>query len=126
MQSAFINEIQYIPLDLYGEDFYKNRKSDIDERLVQLKIRWSSEVLLSFAVQNWGNHSHKRSLIVSDLIQDAEELTEIISCIGRERLAILLERLAKDFKQFHSGLPDLFVWNSAQKKVLYLNFLCKS
>lgn len=115
--SAFINEIQYIPMDLYSEEFYKNRKIDIDQRLKEIRDGWSSDELCFFIVQIWENHSHKRSLIIQDLIEHPDELNQIVCCIGRECLAILLERLIKDFKQFYSGLPDLFVWNYGERKV---------
>lgn len=115
--SAFINEIQYIPLDLYSEEFYKNRKSDIDQRLEEIRDGWSLDELFLFVMQNWENHSYKRSLIIQDLVEDSDELIQIVDCIGRECLAILLERLVKDFKQFHSGLPDLFLWNYGERKV---------
>lgn len=117
--SAFINEIQYIPLDLYSEEFYKNRKSDIDQRLIEIRNGWDLDELFLFINQNWENHSHKRSLIVQDLVENADELIEIVRCIGRECLTTLLKRLVRDFKQFHSGLPDLFVWNIGEEKVCY-------
>lgn len=126
MPYAFINEIQYVPMDLYSKDFYNNRSEAIDKRLKEVRSGWSSDALLCFIVQNWEKHAHKRSLIVSDLIDGSQELIEIITCIGRECLAMLLERLAKNFKQFHSGLPDLFVWNAEKRKVcLILHFLSK-
>lgn len=115
--SAFINEIQYIPLDLYGEEFYKNRKNEIDTRLIDIRDGWSLDELFLFIIKNWESHSHKRSLIASDLFESADELIQIVCCIGRVCLGKLLERLVKDFKQFHSGLPDLFVWNFAERKV---------
>lgn len=115
--SAFINEIQYIPSDLYGEDFYSNRKNSVDQRLAEIKATWPLDMLESSIRENWEKHAPKRSLIVNELVQNGEELIEIISCIGRECLALLLERLAKHFKQFHSGMPDLFVWSFEKKKV---------
>lgn len=125
--SAFINEIQYIPLDLYSEDFYSNRKKHIDKRLAEIREVWASDALLFFAMQNWEMNSRKRSLIVSDLVESVDELIEIMSCIGRECLSSLLERLVKDYRQFHSGLPDLFVWDFKKKKVicivLYLSYI---
>lgn len=115
--SAFINEIQYIPLDLYSEDFYKNRKSDIDRRLKEIRNGWSLNKLFTFVIHIWESHSHKRSLIAQNLVESVDEIIEIICCIRRDCLTTLLERLVKDFKQFHSGLPDLFVWNFEEKKV---------
>lgn len=115
--SAFINEIQYIPLDFFTEDFYTNRKEHIDKRLSEIKSSWSIYALHCFAIGVWESCSNKRSFIVKELIRDAEELIEIITCIGRECLSSLLDRLIKDFRQYHSGLPDLFVWNFEEKKV---------
>lgn len=115
---TFINEIQSVPLDLLTEDFYENRKEHIDKRLRQIESDWTSEEMENFIVNNWNAHSHKKSMVMKNVVNDAEELIGIVRCIQRKSLSLSLRRLAVNFREHHSGLPDLFVWNLSQKKVI--------
>lgn len=118
---AFISEIQYLPMDLYGEEFYLNRKSHVDKRLQEIKTGWSDEVFRQFIIDNWERHSHKKSLITKSVVNGSLQLLECALCIGRKCLADIMKRMVCNFRDCHSGLPDLFVWNAAQQKVM--NFI---
>lgn len=124
---TFINEIQSVPLDLFSSDFYENRKNHVEKRLQEIKIDWTDDELQLFIITNWNKHSHKKSLLIKSVVQDAKELIEIVSCIKREPLSLVLQRLAMNFGMHQSGLPDLFLWNFHQTKVscdvIYLLFV---
>lgn len=106
----FINEIQYLPLDFYSSQFYKKRKSAIDQRLNNIESGWSNELLEEFIKQTWHLHAYKKSLM-SLLHFESQTFCDIVSCVERTKLKAILERMIKCFKMFHSGLPDLFMWN---------------
>ncbi|KAF5293920.1 hypothetical protein FQA39_LY13625 [Lamprigera yunnana] len=111
---AFINEIQYYPLDLMTE-FYDNRKEEISKRLSEIESNWSLSELSTFVDNIWSKHSKERSFINSEIVKEGNDLYNIILCIGRIRLRKILERLAINFHRYKAGLPDLFLWNVTEK-----------
>lgn len=116
--SAFISEIQYAPTDLFTEDFYRNRQKAIDERIEEIETLLPEEKIINLLVHNWELHSHKKSFAIRNIVEDTAQLCEIFDCIGRKVLAQICKRLAMNFGQYHSGMPDLFVWNANEKKVM--------
>lgn len=116
--SAFISEIQYAPTDLFTEDFYRNRQKAIDERIEEIETLLPEEKIKNLLVHNWELHSHKKSFAIRNIVEDTAQLCEIFDCIGRKVLAQICKRLAMNFGQYHSGMPDLFVWNANEKKVM--------
>lgn len=117
---VFITELQYLPFDLYSSDFYKNRENLIKERLNEIGFKWESYKLHDFVRTTWDTHSFKRSLITMTMFQ-ADMLFSIIICIGRDKLAAILERLVSNFKEFNAGLPDLFMWDPVKLIVTYFH-----
>lgn len=119
MPFAFINEIQYLPLDFFSADFYINRKLEIDERLQEIQSKWSLKQLEYIIHKTWKKHSYEHSLLNTSVINNAQQLCDIILCIGREKLALILKRLIQNFRLYRSGVPDLFVWNYSNHTVIY-------
>lgn len=117
MNGAFILETQCYPLDLTTSHFYTNRQNSIDQRLNEIKSDWPLGQLENFMSEIWENHSHEHSLISQNLISDVNELYEIVLCIGRSKLAKILERIVKNYALYNSGLPDLFLWKTNTKNV---------
>lgn len=115
--SAFISEIQYVPTDFFTEDFYQNRKKAIDDRIEEIQLLLPEDKIKHLLRCNWEFHSHKKSFVIQNIVEDSAQLCEIYDCIGRSVLAQIFKRLATNFKQYHSGMPDLFVWNPDEKKV---------
>src|SRR5689334_20584250 len=45
-----------------------------------------------------------------------EELISISRCVGGPTLFTILSALAKDYRRYASGMPDLFLWNVQRKE----------
>lgn len=113
--NTFITEIQSFPLDLFSTDFYTNRQEQIDKRLNDIRNKWNLKELWEFFLSKFSAKQAEISAVVSFTCDDEKIFEAIIRSIGKTILAAVFERLAKDYKQFHSGLPDLFLWNKEFK-----------
>lgn len=123
---TFICKMQYLPLDFNYEEFYHNRKAEIDKRLTDLQSDWSFEELESHITKSWDCIYKYKSLFVLDYVKDSERLYKIINCIGRTVVSGICQRLAKDFRDHRAGMPDLFVYKensvSYLKNILFYDF----
>ena len=116
---VFINSNQYLPLDFYSPSFYEHRKASIDQRLIDIASEWHFQQLLDFLSNSWNSNHLKRSILSSLNRFDVATLHEIVTCIDRTILSQIFKRLLSNFKSFHSGLPDLFIWFINEKKVIF-------
>lgn len=108
---TFVCKMQILPLDFYCEDFYKNRKEQIDRRLSDIKNRWTQEYFRSFIMKTWFTICKHKSHFVLDYIKDGEKLCQIVNCIGRTIVSDICQRLVVNIRNYRAGMPDLFVYN---------------
>ncbi|XP_045471423.1 fanconi-associated nuclease 1-like isoform X2 [Harmonia axyridis] len=94
VEGAFISDLQCAPLDFYSSTFYSNRKDVIDKRLKEIESEWELEKLENTLREIWNNLCQEKSIANSKAI---------------------LERLVINYKAFHSGLPDLFLWKEDEE-----------
>ncbi|XP_050511943.1 uncharacterized protein LOC126887999 [Diabrotica virgifera virgifera] len=118
---TFLSKYQEVPLDMYTTDFYKNRKELIDKRLKDIAEGWTDEETIQNVTEYWHKYSHISGLCgpVGETV-DIKFLKSIVDCIGRKVLSKIYERLAKDIRQYRSGMPDLFLWNVDEKKAKFV------
>ncbi|KAK4885580.1 hypothetical protein RN001_001851 [Aquatica leii] len=117
---AFVNQIQYYPLDLMYKEFYVNRQEAIRKRLTEIECNWSLTELSDHVCTTWTNHYREKSFINAEIVDEPTHLFDILLCIGRLKLRKIMEHLVTDFKTYHSGLPDLFLWNVCDKKCKFV------
>ncbi|KAK9871870.1 hypothetical protein WA026_015117 [Henosepilachna vigintioctopunctata] len=119
--NTFISKFQNAPLDMYTDFFYKNRKIEIDERMQDIAQNWSSEKIEKFLKENWDYHSQEETITnFNSVTTSFQELLRMVKCIDRKVLSDIFKRLVINFKIFHSGLPDLFLWNSDSNKCKFV------
>ncbi|KAK5647415.1 hypothetical protein RI129_002307 [Pyrocoelia pectoralis] len=117
---VFISEIQSYPLDLYCSEFYTNRKNKIDKRLLQILHSWTDTDMYKFICDVWEKSSHRKSLIAWSVVDKPRHLFDMILCIGRIKVTKIFEHFLEDFGGYRSGLPDLFLWNTEEKKCKFV------
>lgn len=121
---SFRNNYQPFPLDLHWPDFYARRKDAINEKLDLIRNALTMDDLLSVAETVWNDHQKQLSIVSWTLFEDNfQHLKSLMRAMGQRTIAELCERLAVDYRYYHSGFPDLVVWkdNSAtENKVLFV------
>lgn len=120
--ATFISEVQSAPLDYKTEYFYTNRKRVIDRRLKEIE-EWSNEKFHDLVTDCFSKHSHQSSLYRIEVVDDPKILLKMLDCVDRKVLSKIMERFARNPKHYHSGMPDLMVWNSEEKKVFFYSYL---
>ncbi|KAJ3648874.1 hypothetical protein Zmor_020643 [Zophobas morio] len=121
VKGTFVSKVQSAPLDMYSSHFYKNRERRIKRRLSDIEHKWTEEIFRRRLFDRWTLHSHETSLCSLDAVVDKpERLYNAITCIGRDVLGKIFERLVKNFKYYRSGFPDLIVWNLPEKKAKFV------
>lgn len=50
---------------------------------------------------------------------ELEDLLQIVECFDGAALAIVCKVMAEDFRARGGGIPDLFLWNSENKSVVF-------
>nr|XP_023018348.1 fanconi-associated nuclease 1-like [Leptinotarsa decemlineata] len=114
---TFISKYQQVPLDMTTPYFYTNRKEVIDKRLRDIGSDWSDSKTIEFVKHSFDMHSHESGFCEPGYyITDAKMLEDLVNCIGRKVLSKIYERLVKNIWQYSSGMPDLLLWNSKEKK----------
>lgn len=106
---------QTCPLDMMSSEFYTNRKTIVDDRLQQISLASIQELWDIMAV-TWNTYFGVNCHINWNNWTSLEEIQGLVSCIGGEILAGILERYAKNPRQTRSGFPDLTLWNVETKQ----------
>ena len=110
IEGAFANPFQAAPLDLYQENFARNRPGlnalwaslETDEYRHRIRQTWEEK-------QGIANHFINWQFINADLLDIA------LRSIPANHLALIFKRLLFDIKSNRSGLPDLIQFYPAQK-----------
>ncbi|KAJ5077743.1 fanconi-associated nuclease 1 [Anaeramoeba ignava] len=112
---VFQTPYQTYPLDLFTTDFYKNRKTQIDQKLAQISQMNTQELNQYFSLK-WESHYGTACIAVSWEKFDFSILLDILACLGGLRLSKILRYFAIDFKLHSSGMPDLCSWSSVKQE----------
>lgn len=110
IEGAFANPFQIAPLDMYQEDFARNRPGlqqlwdlfDQDNHHQHIFSVWDDKYGIANALVNWS-------------ILDRELIAMALDCIPKAHLKRIFERLLFDLKSNRSGLPDLIQFYPAEK-----------
>lgn len=117
--NTFISNIQRYPLDMYSGEFYKHRKSQIDDRLLEIEDIWTEEDITEFIESTLTEHAAEFDVLIPYDVKDVNFLSLVVQCVGRRVLGAVCRRFASNFGLFRAGLPDLFLWNPTEKKVRF-------
>ncbi|KAG8035693.1 hypothetical protein G9C98_001121 [Cotesia typhae] len=112
---AFVCPYQTAPLDLFGSQFYLNRREAIDKKFSyyeQLDVDSLSEIMY----ENFITYREYFSLMSNNLVEDGQDFKDIVTCLGVKAVVGITKMMAKNYSQWSAGFPDLIVWNSGKKK----------
>ncbi|KAF8742832.1 hypothetical protein RHS02_02904, partial [Rhizoctonia solani] len=113
---AFETPYQSAPLDLVHDSFFSSREELINTRLGELKNTASAARRIVQTVYSRERDREPWCIGVRwDLFEHENDLLEIVECLGGPALAAICRLLAEEYGSRRGGVPDLFVWNSAEK-----------
>lgn len=118
-QYAFLNKIQFYPLDLMC-NFYETRRSEIEKQLARVEQEWSEGEFDSYVRRIWREHSSEKTLINTENFKNIEDLMQVFSCIGRKGLSQILRETLKNVRQKSEGFPNVCVKNTQSCEVLIM------
>ncbi|KAF7231924.1 hypothetical protein EG68_07149 [Paragonimus skrjabini miyazakii] len=122
---VFYSFRQSAPLDLFTDDFYYARHELIEQRLTWIldaeKLDQTNSDVLDPVEQwitgCWTAHHGERCLWVSwDILDSAKDAYDLFWCLGPKVVHAICYQLAKDFRHWKSGLPDLVVWSPRERR----------
>ena len=114
--NVFQTPYQTCPLDLHTDSFYPSRLSEINHRLVEISNGAATQLIRSV----YEKESARETCIVGlDWSFALDDLVEMVECFENEALATICKVLAQEYRQRGGGIPDLFLWNPREKKVLF-------
>lgn len=114
--NVFQTAYQTCPLDLHTDAFYPSRLSEINHRLVQIG-NGEAEALIR---KVWHEHFERKTCVIGlDWAFELDDLVEIVGCFDGEALATVCKVLAQEYGQRGGGVPDLFLWHSERKEVMF-------
>ncbi|KAI5291531.1 hypothetical protein KEM54_003952 [Ascosphaera aggregata] len=114
--NVFQTEYQTCPLDLHTDSFYPSRMSEINRRLVEISNGGATEFIKAV---HHAEYDRKTCIVGLDWTYELEDLREIAECFNGEALAIICKVLAQDYQQRGGGMPDLFLWNPKERRVMF-------
>lgn len=112
LPGAFFHPFQQRPADLYAPDFYARRKELFADCLRQLEEGRHADTIERRFHEKFG----LQSPFVYWGVLDENLLKLALDCIPPAHLRLFFERLLRDLKANHSGLPDLIQFWPAQRR----------
>ncbi|XP_063985984.1 fanconi-associated nuclease 1-like [Diachasmimorpha longicaudata] len=113
---AFVSPFQNAPLDLFGSNFYENRREHLEKKFAELEALKDFECVWVNMVENYRDFMALES-IIREVVADVQLFYEIIKCLGKNGVLGICKRIVLEgFVNWRSGFPDLFVWNAKTEK----------
>ncbi|POS88450.1 hypothetical protein EPUL_000149, partial [Erysiphe pulchra] len=114
--NVFQTAYQTCPLDLFSDNFYPSRVSEINHRLVAIENGAAPQLIQTVDQQE----RDKRTCIVGlNWDYATQDLLEIVNCLNPCALALICRVLAQEYRIRRGGLPDLFLWHVAKREVIF-------
>ncbi|KAL1664575.1 hypothetical protein GGF50DRAFT_114989 [Schizophyllum commune] len=107
--SVFVTEFQTAPLDLAEDTFYTARKELIETRLAELTEEGKALEILR-RNDKFYRESKTFCIGLSWTNCSAEDLEEIVECMGGHALRHICLLFCQDYAGRCGGVPDLIVW----------------
>ncbi|CAH2042272.1 unnamed protein product, partial [Iphiclides podalirius] len=118
VRGIFLTKFSMYPQDMFTDSFYVNRKTLIDERLATIENMEEDELVKTMK-ETWDSRPEsERSGIERAL--GWERVDAVGRCLGGRGVASLCRRLALNFRYANSGFPDLTLWNSTTKQIMFV------
>ncbi|KAH8700777.1 VRR-NUC domain-containing protein [Talaromyces proteolyticus] len=115
--NVFQTPFQTCPLDLHTDAFYPSRASEINHRLVQIANDEAESIILDVHSREF---SKQTCIVGIDWTFPVEDLVEIAQCFHGSALATVCKVMAQEYQQRGGGIPDLFLWNTEKKEVMFV------
>ncbi|KAG8694499.1 hypothetical protein FRC09_009804, partial [Ceratobasidium sp. 395] len=112
---AFETPYQSAPLDLFHDSFVSAREDLINARLTELADDQGAARRIIEAIDERERENETWCIGVRWEQFEREDLLEIADCLGGHALATICRLLAEEYANRGGGVPDLFVWNHAEK-----------
>jgi Fanconi-associated nuclease 1 len=103
-------------LDLHTDSFYASRASDINRRLAQISNGEAKDIIRRVHESEF---ERQTCAIGIDWSFSLDDLVEIAECFHGEALATVCKVLAQEYRQRCGGIPDLFLWSTQRKEVMF-------
>ncbi|KAJ2503708.1 hypothetical protein GGH96_000048 [Coemansia sp. RSA 1972] len=107
-------EYQSQPLDMGSESFYFSRQAMIEHRLAEIA---NGQFVQSIREVYEKQHGVECVGVSWDL--PCDQLQTVATYMGGQRLSAVCRVLATEFRLKRSGFPDLCLWNSQTKHILF-------
>ena len=118
LEGAFETRYQSAPLDIGSDTFYHSRRTLMDQRLADI----ASGQAEAIALATWDREYKDKTWCIGlrwDLLE-REDWVEILECWNYTALALVCKTLVEDYVNRTAGVPDLFVWNVAERKCKFV------
>jgi len=86
---------------------------------IQEKLEWLRNMngteLRGYTIRFFEEHRGQRIQSIRWDRWELNELLDMYECLGGPSIAVICDRLSRDWVYFSSGMPDLFLWNKEKK-----------
>ncbi|EKD20730.1 coiled-coil domain-containing protein MTMR15 [Drepanopeziza brunnea f. sp. 'multigermtubi' MB_m1] len=114
--NVFQTAYQTCPLDLHTDAFFPARASEINHRLVEIENGSAADIIRAVDARE----REKRTCVIGlNWDFELQDLLEIVSCFDGHALAIICKVMAQEYRVRGGGMPDLFLWDVKEKKVMF-------
>lgn len=106
-QSAIYNEFERRPRDLTSKAFYARQQDAIEQQLALLA---NPAKACHYLLAQLSRHHGKANSIFSWRADLAKPLLALVNGAPAGALAVVLRKMAQDFRHHSTGFPDLLIW----------------
>ena len=131
---AFETPYQTAPLDIFEDTFYHAREELIEKRLDEIRENNARKIIQNVDDEHrergtwclgvrWDLFTKEDLLEIAEVRADSKDLFKCmtsVQCFKGEALAFLCRVLGEDYAKRGSGVPDLFIWNYAEKNCKFV------
>ncbi|OCF54335.1 fanconi-associated nuclease 1 [Kwoniella mangroviensis CBS 10435] len=118
LPGAFETPYQTAPLDLGEDTFAPSRSAAIERRLEEMSSTAAALDMLSEVDER--ERPRGTWAVGVNWEYSADDLREILECIGGEAMSGVCRMLAEEYRHRSSGVPDLIVWNYEKKEARFV------
>ncbi|KAB8596099.1 hypothetical protein FH972_025808 [Carpinus fangiana] len=110
--NVFQTPFQTCPLDLHTDAFFATRMGEVNARLAEIANGEGPRLI----EEVWQREQERKTCVVGlDWSFELADLLEIAQCFEGQKLATLCKVMAQEYAQRGGGVPDLFLWRTADE-----------
>ena len=114
-EPVFLTKYQSAPLDFFSGPLFYERRQEQFESCFELIEKQGIDFVTELLTKHWSDNEEVYGQPVNwNTFENVEQLLRFSKALGTTKIISLARRLFSDYSFYHSGFPDLTIWNESK------------